>query len=89
LRNSRLFASIDINRRINWLKHPLEPDQEMIPEFEVAVVIVRAITKFQAIYNDESTVMRDFIDWTFDQGHLPRPDGLTEKSTVPDQEPVQ
>lgn len=74
LKNSPLFEKINLNRTINWLKHPGDPEEQLIPEFEVAVVIVRVITKFQAVYEDESTAMRDFIDWTFDQGHLPRPD---------------
>ena len=76
LKKSPLFEQIDINRRINWLKHPLEPDDELIPEFEVAVIIVRAISKFHAVFKEESQPMRVFINWTFDQGHLPRPDGL-------------
>jgi hypothetical protein len=65
----------DYNSIINWLKHPVPPDDHVIPEFEVAIIIVRAISKFNAIYQNGSPAMRDFVRWTFEQGHLPLPEG--------------
>lgn len=67
--------AFDYNNMINWLKHSLLPDENIIPEFEVAIVIVRAISKFNAIYHEGSTVMRAFVRWAFAQGHLPLPEG--------------
>lgn len=69
-------SDFDYNAMINWLKHPTGPDENIIPEFEVAIVIVRAISKFNAIYSTGSPAMRDFVRWTFQQGHIPEPNGM-------------
>jgi hypothetical protein len=76
LKNSSVAKSdFDYNEIINWLKHHVGPDASIIPEFEVAIVIVRAISKFNAIYHAGSPAMRDFVRWTFEQGHIPMPEG--------------
>lgn len=75
LKNSPLARSdFDYNGMINWLKHPVDPDYNEIPEFEVAIIIVRAISKFVAIYHRGSPAMRSFVRWAFEQGHLPIPE---------------
>jgi hypothetical protein len=78
----------DYNSMINWLKHPTGPEDNAIPEFEVAIIIVRAISKFNAIYRAGSPAMRDFVRWAFEQRHIPLPEGdetptenLTARST--------
>lgn len=75
LQSSNIFkkGEYDCNLFINWLKHPIEPDYTVIPEFEVAMIIVRAISKFHVIYKTGSPVMKDFIKWAFEKGHLPAP----------------
>jgi hypothetical protein len=76
LKNSPLARSdFDYNSVINWLKHPVDPNDNAIPEFEVAIIIVRAISKFIATYRNGSPAMRSFVRWTFEQGHLPLPEG--------------
>jgi hypothetical protein len=67
-------SDFDYNSMINWLKHPVAPDDNAIPEFEVAIIIVRAISKFNAIYHGGSPAMRDFVRWAFEQGHIPLPE---------------
>jgi hypothetical protein len=39
----------------------------------VTLVIVRAISKFVAVYNKQSGLMTDFVNWAFEKGHLPVP----------------
>jgi hypothetical protein len=69
--------NFDYNSMINWLKHPIAPEENAIPEFEVAIIVVRAISKFNAIYRAGSPVMRDFVRWAFEQGHIPLPEDET------------
>ena len=54
LRNYPPAEDIDFNLVINWLKHPVGPEELSIPEFEAAVVIARAITKFTAVYHEST-----------------------------------
>jgi len=63
----------DYNDAINWLKHPVPPDEFIIPEFEAAIILVRAISKFFTVYKTGSPAMKSFVRWTFEQGHLPMP----------------
>jgi hypothetical protein len=71
-------TEFDYNEMINWLKHPTAPEETVIPEFEVAIVIVRAISKFFVIFDAGSPVMREFVRWAFKEGHLPVPADLAE-----------
>jgi hypothetical protein len=64
----------DYNLVINWLKHDQTPEEMLLPEFEVAITIMRAISKFVAVYNTGTDTMRDFGRWVFETGHLPIPD---------------
>ncbi len=73
LKASPLFEKGDYNLFINWLKHPAEPNEAHIPEFETAIIIMRAISKLIAIYKDGTDDMREFGRWVFKVGHLPMP----------------
>lgn len=74
LKNSQLSRKeFDYNHTINWLKHPIAPDDFDIWEFEAAIIIVRAVSKFFTVYKTGSPTMKSFVRWTFEQGHLPIP----------------
>lgn len=65
--------SIDYNLLINWLKHPTSSDEILLPEFEVAVIVMRGISKLIALYNEGTENMRRFAIEVFEKGHLPVP----------------
>jgi hypothetical protein len=73
LKASPFFKEVDFNRPINWLKHPDGKDEILLTEFEVTMVIIRAISKFFATNDTGSNQMRDFCRWAFARGHLPPP----------------
>jgi hypothetical protein len=78
------FRDIDPNFVINWFKHSVPPYEIEIPEFEVVMVIVRAISKLIAVektakregLSDHLPDIRLFLRWAFEQGHLPMPDEI-------------
>jgi hypothetical protein len=80
LKASPMFKEMDFNLYINWLKHPTEPNGADIPEFEVAIIIMRAISKLAAVYNDAPNDVREFGRWVFEVGHLPMPKDWPKKS---------
>lgn len=82
LKDSPDFKGLDINRFINWLKHPEGPNAAKISEFEVTLIIIRAISKFAAIYKKQSGLMSDFVKWAFEKGHLPVPADENVASTT-------
>ena len=63
LRANGEAKDLDLNAVINWLKHPIAPDQIAIGDFEVAITILRAISKFVAVYHQASALMNEFEDW--------------------------
>ena len=63
---------LDINLVINWLKHHCQPDTATIGEFEAALVIARAITKFVAVHHQSCKSFEDFLRWGHEAGHLPK-----------------
>ncbi len=73
LKNSPMAKELNYNLFINWLKHPNPPDVAIIGDFEVAIIIVRAISKYVAVYKSGSPTMKDFVTWAFERGHLPTP----------------
>jgi hypothetical protein len=73
LKDSPFFKPVDFNRYINWLKHPKGEDKTVLAEFEVTMVIVRAISKFIVINKTGSEEMKSFCRWAFARGHLPSP----------------
>jgi hypothetical protein len=63
---------VDFNETITWLKHKVEPDTKVIFEFEAAVIIARAMSKFGAVYNDGPSEWDQFLEWAVTRGHWPK-----------------
>ena len=59
----------------NWLKHHLEPEEIVITDFEAVIAIVRAESKFVAVFHEATRQMLEFEDWVKKQGLF----GLSEK----------
>lgn len=72
LREHPSNKELDCNLVINWLKHSLEPETATISEFEAAIVIARAITKFVAVYHESCGPFEEFLRWGYEAEHLPR-----------------
>ena len=64
-------AKIDLNQVINWLKHSGDPDSIDIREFEAAIAIARAITKFIAAYSQSTVQFENFLRHAHESGILP------------------
>lgn len=73
LKESPVFRAYDFNDVINWMKHSIEPQERRILEIEVAFVIVRAISKFRAVYGERSKQMEEFTAWTYKMGGIAPP----------------
>ena len=58
------------NQVRNWLKHDKPPDEIEIFEFEVALALMRAVSKFRAVYGQASAPMDAFVEWTREKGLL-------------------
>ncbi|BBO06579.1 hypothetical protein SG09_59290 [Bradyrhizobium ottawaense] len=54
----------------NWLKHLRPPDEIEITNFDAALALVRAVTKFKAVFNESSHLMDEFADWIRQKGGL-------------------
>ena len=52
----------------NWLKHIRPPDGIEITDFEAALALVRATTKFKAVFGESSPTMDEFTDWARQRG---------------------
>jgi hypothetical protein len=52
----------------NWPKHYKEPDEVDIFEFEVAISLMRATTKFYAVHHETTALMETFKDWAVNKG---------------------
>jgi hypothetical protein len=50
------------------MKHAVEPKITVIFEVEAALVIVRAMSKFAAVYKDVPTEWQEGLDWTVTRG---------------------
>jgi hypothetical protein len=55
------FSEFDHNLFINWLKHPNEPDDITISGLEATLTLLRAISKFRAVYRHLSPEMKAFL----------------------------
>lgn len=73
LKTSPKVKDLDHNLFINWLKHPDGPQEALLSEFEVVIVIMRAISKFIAVCKTGSEDMKKFVRYVFKQGHLQEP----------------
>jgi hypothetical protein len=54
----------------NWLKHLIPPDEIQITNFDAALALVRATTKFKAVFGESSPTMEEFADWIRRKGGL-------------------
>ena len=63
---------LQINLVINWLKHDLEFETATIDEFEAAIVVARAITKFVAVFHQSAAPFEAFLRSEHEAGHLPK-----------------
>jgi hypothetical protein len=73
LRNHPTYKNeeIDFNKTINWLKHGVKPDEAIIFEYEVAVVIARAMSKYAAVFNEGPIGWDQFLVWGVERGYWP------------------
>lgn len=53
----------EFNELRNWLKHHIEPDEFEFSDFEAAIAVVRAASKFFATYRKTSPKLESFVDW--------------------------
>lgn len=72
LREHPAYEEMDFNLVINWLKHKNGPETATISEFEAAMTIARAITKFVAVYRQSCEPFETFLRWGHEAGHLPK-----------------
>jgi len=72
-----LSKQVDIDKTIDWLKGDVPPDAATISEFEAAVVIARAMSKFAAAYTDAPPEWYDFLSWGVAKGHWPTLPSMT------------
>lgn len=54
----------------NWLKHIRPPDEIEITDFDAAIALVRATSKFKAVFGESSPTMHEFADWIRQKGGL-------------------
>ena len=71
LREHPLGHQVDIDKTVDWLKHSGSPDGATIFEFEAAVAIARAMSKFAAVYTDAPSEWYEFLSWGVVKGHWP------------------
>ena len=76
-RQHELSKQVDIDKTIDWLKRDVPPDAATISEFEAAVVIARAMSKFAAAYTDAPAEWYDFLSWGVAKGHWPTLPSMT------------
>jgi hypothetical protein len=55
----------------NWLKHVREPDEIEVTDLDAAFALLRATTKFRAVFGERSPPMDEFADWIRQKGGLP------------------
>ena len=77
LQKHELSKQVDIDKTIDWLKRDAPPDAATISEFEAAVVIARAMSKFAAAYTDAPPEWYDFLSWGVTKGHWPTLPSMT------------
>ncbi|MGD0317030.1 MAG: hypothetical protein ABSB37_14000 [Xanthobacteraceae bacterium] len=64
-------TDLDFNLFINWLKHPVAPEKVTISDFEAAMIIARAISKFFAVYSQSTRRFEEFAVWAREAGLIP------------------
>ena len=68
----KAVAQDELNLVRDWLKHQSGPEKATISEFEVALMIARAIHKFVAVYKSSHPKFEEFEKWAVEKKHLPR-----------------
>jgi hypothetical protein len=60
---------------VNWLKHYNSDDLDSIDitEFEAVMFLLRAITKFIAVYHQSTRRLEAFLSWAGENGYPPKP----------------
>lgn len=74
------FNELDYNAVINWLKHSHGANEVVITDFEVAIVILRAISKFSAAFGEVSEKMSDFRAFALAHYEIRQPDAANTPS---------
>ena len=59
-----------LNQTRDWLKHPTPQLDQVRPiaQFEAWVMLVRACTKYYAVFQEESKIMEEFSLWARERG---------------------
>jgi hypothetical protein len=65
-----LFKQLDMNAIINWLKHDTDQQSAELLELEAGATIMRAISKFAAVYDGVTPQMKAFPEWMIQRGHF-------------------
>ena len=63
--------SIDVNEMINWLKHDIAPQSRIIYQYDAALIIFRAMSKFVAVFKEAPSEWDEFLEWGVRVGHWP------------------
>jgi hypothetical protein len=61
-----------MNAAINWLKHDTGQSAAALTEVEAGATILRAVSKFAALYSEITPTMKTFADWMVEHGHFAR-----------------
>ena len=71
-RGEREWAAT-FNETRNWLKHPTEnlADVRHIDEFEAVIMLIRAVSKYTASYDESSSEMDEFVLWCREHKYAP------------------
>jgi len=67
-----LFKQLDMNAVITWLKHDTGQQSAEIQELEACATVMRAISKFAAVYDGITPQMKAFPEWMQQRGHFTR-----------------
>lgn len=73
---------VDFNETINWLKHPIGSDAKVIFQQEAALIILRAMSKFVAVYKEAPTEWDEFLKWGATAGFWPDIPSTTWKDEI-------
>jgi hypothetical protein len=63
LRKHPLSTRVNIEQTVHWLNSSAQPNSATIYEFEAAVVVARAISKFAGAYAEVPNEWYDFLSW--------------------------
>lgn len=58
----------------NWLKHHKQPEKIDVSQTDVVTAILRASSKYMAVYSSYTPEMDAFFDWCRKNGYMPASD---------------